>query len=77
MLHPSSPEHNDKADAEQRIDNSRKLFQTPDLIFVGLLPDFILVKFLECLFLFLFIDIDKLSTPKVQFYVLVDYVIGF
>ena len=74
MLHPSSPEHNDKPDAEQWIDNSGKLFQTPDLIFVGLLPDFILVKFLECLFLFLFIDIDKLSPPKIQFFVLVDYI---
>ena len=74
MLHPNSPEHNYKHNAEQRIDNSGKLFQTPDLVFVGLLPDFILVKFLECLFLFLLIDINKLSTPKIQFYVLVDYV---
>ena len=74
MLHPSSPEHNDKPDAEQWIDNSGKLFQTPDLIFVGLLPDFVLVKFLQYLFLLLFIDIDKLSPPKIQFYVLVDYV---
>ena len=75
MLHPSSPEQNDKSDAEEWIDNSGKLFQTPDLIFVGLLQDFIFVKFLQCLFLLLFIDIDKLSPPKMQFYLLVDYVV--
>ena len=75
MVHPSCPEHNDKPDAEQWIDDSWKLFQTLDLIFIFLLQDFIFVKFLKCLFLFLLIDIDKLIPPELQFYVLADHVL--
>ena len=67
MLHPSSPEHNDKPDAEQWIDDSWKLFQTLDLIFIFLLQDFIFVKFLKCLFLPFLINIDKFSPSEVEF----------
>ena len=75
MVHPSRPEHNDKPDAEKWIDDSWKLFQALYLIFIVLLQDFIFVKFLKCLFLFLLIDIDKLIPSEMQFYVLVDHVL--
>ena len=65
MVHPSCPEHNDKPDAEQWIDDSGKLLQTLDSIFVVLLHNFIFVKFLQCLLLFLLIDIDKLSPSEI------------
>ena len=73
MVHPSRPEHNDKPDAEQWIDDSWKLFQALDLIFVVLLQFFISVIFLKCLFLLLLIDIDKFSPPEAQFDVLVNF----
>ena len=72
MLHPSSPKYNDKPNAEQWIDNSGKLFQMLDSIFVFLLQNFICVKFLKCLSLLLLIDVYKLSPPEVQLYRLVD-----
>ena len=67
MLQPSSPKHNDKTDAEQWIDNSGKLSQILDSIFVFLLQDIIFVKFLECLFLLFLVDIDKLSPSEIHF----------
>ena len=73
MLHPSSPKHKDKPNAENWIDYSGELFQMPDPIVVFLLQDFIFVKLLECLPLLLFINIDKLSPSEIQLYVLVDY----
>ena len=72
MLYPHSPKYNDKPDAEQWIDDSGKLLQTLDSIFVVLLHNFILVKFLQCLLLFLLIDIDKLIPSEIQFYVSAD-----
>ena len=68
MLQPSSPKHNDKPDAEQWIDNSGKLSQLLDSIFVFLLQDIIFVKFLECLFLLFLVDIDKLSPSEIHFF---------
>ena len=68
MLHPSSPKHKDKPNAENWIDHSGELFQMPDPIFVFLLQDFIFVKLLECLPLLLLINIDKLSPSEMQLF---------
>ena len=69
MLHPSSPKHKDKPNAENRIDYSGELFQMPDPIFVFLLQGFIFVKLIECLPLLLLINIDKLNPSEIQLYV--------
>ena len=68
MLHPSSPKHKDKPNAENWIDHSGELFQMPDPIFFFLLQGFIFVKLLECLSLLLLINIDKLSPSEIQMY---------
>ena len=69
MLHPSSPKHKDKPNAENWIDHSGELFQMPDPIFVFLLQDFLFVKLLECLPLLLLININKLSPSEIQLHV--------
>ena len=68
MLHPSSPKHKDKPNAENWIDYSGELFQMPDPIFVFLLQDFIYVKLLKCLPLLLLININKLSPSEMQLF---------
>ena len=65
MLHPNSPKHKDKPNAENWIDHSGELFQMPDPIFFFLLQGFIFVKLLECLSLLLLINIDKLSPSEI------------